>query len=120
MMSSGPNVLTVPQNVSGNDVPSFVVSPNLFSWSSLQILRIEICHYDGVGSLIWHIFYESWNQGVWKNIRRVDMVVNCYVNGGREPFNQMVGCQQYYAQGWRNFMVCHTRDYSIIKLEALI
>ena len=116
-----PNGLTVLQNVSENDIPSFEVSANLFSYSSLQTLRIGIRHYSGVDSLIQHIFCDSSEQGVWKNIRRVNMGVYYYLNGGRGLFNEMVGRQQHYAaKGWRKFMVYHTSDYSIIELEALM
>ena len=116
-----PNVLTVLQYLPQNNVPSFEVSPNLFSCSSLQILEIGIRSYSGLGSLIQLIFCDPWKQGVWKNINNVKMGVYCKLNGGRELFNEMVGRQQHYeAKGWRKFMVYRTSNYSIIELEALM
>ena len=123
--ASCPNVQTLAWNIYRYGFPSFEVSLNslhdvLFNYSCLQTLSIGIPHYSGVGSLIQLIFCDSWKQGVWKNIRRVDMGVYYDLDGGSELFNEMVGCQQQYAKGWRRFMVYHNFTYSIISLEALM
>ena len=122
---SCPNVQTLHLNTYENDFPSFEVSPKLlydalFNYSCLQTLNIAILHYSGVRSLIHLIFCDSWERGVWKNIRRVDMAVRYNMNGLGELFNEMVWCQQHYAKGWRKFMVSYTADYSAIKLWALM
>ena len=92
----------------------------LFNYSCLQTLNLKIFHHSGVDSLIQRIFCDSWEQGVWKTIRRVDMIVYYNTNGLGELFNQVVVCQQHYVKRWRKFMVSHTTDYSSIELGALM
>ena len=83
---SCPNVQTLHWTIYGNDFPSFDVSPKslhdvLFYYSCLQTLKIGIHHYSAVGSLIQLIFCHSSEQGVWKNIGGLEMMVWENMNG---------------------------------------
>ena len=48
------------------------------------------------------------------------MMIQESVDGIGELFNQVVGCQQHYAKGWREFMVYPSTDYSTLTLRALM
>ena len=120
---SCPNVQNLRWTIFGSGIHSFVVSPKsqhdiLFNYSRLQTLKIDIRHYSGVGSFIQHIFCDSWEQGVWKYIKIVEMVVWGGVNPLGELFNQVVACQHHYAKGWRKFTV--DRRTTFIELRALM
>ena len=91
----------------------------LLNSSRLQDLKISIPHYFGLESLIQLIFCDSLEQGIWKNIRSVEVTVSSYSGETSEPFfNQMVGRKQHYEKGWKEFMV--SKDGFDVKLQALL
>ena len=76
----------------------------LLNSSCLQRLHIGIPHYSGLDSLMQFIFQDSLGQRVWKNIRNVEMYIDFGPYETGESFlNQMVGDQQHYGKGWKEF-----------------
>ena len=81
----------------------------LFNFSSLQILDIFVPHYLGVDFMIHFIFCGAREQGVWRDIRSMDVTV--WLNDTSEAFSffdKIVGHQQQYEKWWKEFTV--TKD----------
>ena len=82
---------------------------SLFKISSLQILNINVPHYLGVDFMIHFVFCGAWEQGVWRDIRSVEVVVVLYDSSKVFPFfDKIVGHQQLYEKWWKELTV--TKD----------
>ena len=80
----------------------------LYNRSSLQKLELSLTWSWGVNSLIQFIFRVAREQGVWRDIRSVEVKV--WLNGfpsndGNYFFRQMVGRQRHYEKWWRKCTV---------------
>ena len=98
----------------------------LLNSSHLQNLGIRIFHCPELNSLIQFVFYDSLEHRVWKNIRSAEMRVDCYSDDWdsaaqtREQFfNQMVGHQQCYKKGWKEFVVIKSARLYYVNLTGL-
>ncbi len=81
----------------------------LYDCSSLQRLEIHI-HEElgGVDALMQFVFGDVRDQGVWRDIRSVEVtvgVIGSSRNNENRPFASMVGHQQHYEKWWREFTV---------------
>ena len=83
----------------------------LLNSSCLQDLQIIISHCLGLASLIQLIFCVSLEQGVWPNIKSVEVKVVCDSSETTEQFfNQTVGYKQHYGELWKVFTVDRTYE----------
>ena len=81
----------------------------LFNLPRLQNLYITIPRVSGLDSLIQAVFYDAREQGVWRDIRSVEMKVWCVVYSERSHFfDRTVGHQHLYEKWWKEFTV--TKD----------
>jgi len=88
----------------------------LFSSSCLQELLISIRHSSRPDSLIHFVFCDAWEQGVWKDIRKVKVVVQFVSADTRDrSFNQMVGQRHYYGKQWKEFEVTAKAAFVILR-----
>ena len=79
---------------------------SLFKFSSLQILDIDVPHYSGVDFLVHFVFCGAWEQGVWRDIRSVEVrVVLDDTSKLISFFDKIVGYQQHYEKWWKEFTV---------------
>ena len=83
----------------------------------LQTLEISISNDLELGSLIQFVFCNAWEQGVWQDIRRVEVKVS--FTGGPEDeayrfFNQTVGHQQDYEKWWKELTVTMGDSFVVI------
>ena len=79
---------------------------SFLNFSSLQILDIDVPHYLGVDAMIHLVFCGAWEQGVWRDIRSVE--VGVVLNDTSEVFpffDKIVGHQQHYEKWWKEFTV---------------
>ena len=78
----------------------------LFNCPCLQVLRICIHHSSGSDSLIHIVFCDAREQGVWQDIRGVEVEVRFHSSDAKnQSFSQMVGQQHYYGKQWKKFEV---------------
>ena len=81
----------------------------LLNCPSLQMLEISTNWYMGLASLVQFIFCDAWEQGVWQDIRSVELGV--WGSGSQiKFFHQIGGDQQHYGRRWRKFTVSGQRD----------
>ena len=72
----------------------------------MQILDIRVPQYLGVDSMIHFVFCDAWEQGIWRDIRSVEVRVS--FNATSEVFlfsDKIVGQQQHYEKWWKEFTV---------------
>ena len=91
----------------------------LLNSSCLQTLKIGVSYYSGLDSFIKFIFCDSLEQGVWRNIKFVGMLVQFHLDEPKEPFFRMVGHQRHYEEGWKKFMV-RKEESNYVTLTALM
>ena len=79
----------------------------LLKGSCLQTLYIVIYPHLGLDSLIQFVFCDAWEQGIWRDIRSVEVAVSFFVSSWKEShsFIQMVGHQQDYEKYWKELTV---------------
>ena len=81
----------------------------LCSCSRLQKLMIRIREeWEGVGSLMQFVFCDVRDQGVWRDIKSVEVAVWLLIssrNDENRPFAPMVGHQQHDEKWWKEFTV---------------
>jgi len=76
----------------------------LFNCPCLQVFRISIRRSSGPESLIHFVFCDAWEQGVWHDIRSVEVEVRfTSFNTRNQSFCQMVEQQHYYGKQWKDF-----------------
>ena len=95
----------------------------LLNSSCLQQLEVTLSHYVGLVPLTHLIFCDSLEHGVWQNIRSVEMKVHCDEEGDKgQFFDQIVGNQRLYMEGWKEFVVSKEEDdfdfYSYVTVRA--
>ena len=81
----------------------------LFNLPCLQNLFISIPPVSGLDSLIQDVFYDAREQGAWRDISSVEMMV--WQGGSSEGshlFDRTVGHQHFYEKWWKEFTV--TKD----------
>ena len=100
-------VQDIPHTSSLGPAPK-LLSDQLLNSSSLQELKITFSHCFGLEPLIQSIFCDSWEQGAWKDIKRVEF--RCSGDIENQFFNQMVGRRQHYEERWKEFVVCKYQD----------
>ena len=91
---------------------------SLFKFSSLQILDIEVPYYLGVDFMIHFVFCGAWEQGVWRDIRSVE--VRVWLNTALKAFpffDKMFGHQQLYEKWWKEFTI--TKDMWAVRMIGL-
>ena len=72
----------------------------------LQKLEVFLSQSSGLDSLIQFVFNDAWEQGVWVDIRSVQVMVWFESSESRRNlFRQMVGLQQRYRKGWKKLSV---------------
>jgi hypothetical protein len=80
----------------------------LYNCSRLQKLDILISQGSGLHSLIRFVFSGALEQGIWHNIRSVEVKVR-FISSSRDDrnhfFNRTAGHQQYYKKWWKEFTV---------------
>jgi len=85
--------------------------------SALQQLVVTIDHRLGLDSLIQFVFRDAQAQGIWKDIKSVELYVKSYLfNSKTQLFTQMVGHQRHYENDWKKFIV--SRDEYKVCLRA--
>ena len=76
----------------------------LFNLSCLQNLDIFVPQYLGLDSLIHFVFCAAWEQGLWRDIRRVEVKIRFTSSSKASHFlDQTVGHQQRYEKWWQTF-----------------
>ena len=86
----------------------------------LQRLEITISSDIGPSSLIQFVFCNAWEQGVWRDIRSVEVKVTftgCPVDDAHRFFGQTVGHQQDYEKWWKAFTVT-MGDFFMVIVKA--
>ena len=78
---------------------------SLFQFPSLQILDIHVPHYLGVDFMVHFVFCGAWEQGVWQDIRSVEVRVVFDTTEVFPFFDKMSGHQQHYEKWWKEFTV---------------
>ena len=73
--------------------------------SSLQILDIDVPYYLEVDFMIHFVFCGAQEQGVWRDIRSVEVRIKFYVTSGVPFFDKIVGHQRQYEKWWKEFTV---------------
>jgi hypothetical protein len=80
----------------------------LLNCPHLQKVEIHISQFSGLDSLIQFVFCDAWQQGVWRDIRSVEVKVWFTVvsrNDAYDFFNQTVAHQKDYEKWWNEFTV---------------
>ena len=91
----------------------------LFNLPCLQNLYITISPVSGLDSLIRVFFYDAREQGVWRDIRNVEMKVWCVVYSERSHlFDRIVGHQHLYEKSWKEFTV--TKEEWMVIVRASV
>jgi len=89
----------------------------VFTLSSLQNLDISIPQTSGIDSLIHFVLCGAREQGIWRDIRSVEVEIRC--NSLAEVshcLDEAVGHQQQYEKWWKTFAV--TKDDNNVMLNA--
>ena len=73
----------------------------LFNCSCLQNLKFRIAQCSGLDSLSRFIFHGTWEQGVWRGIKSVEML--CWPS--IDEYRSLVGHQRHYKKWWKEFTV---------------
>ena len=81
----------------------------LLNLSCLQKLDIFIPQYLGLDSLLHFVFCGAREQGVWPDIRGVELSIWLNDPLQNDAFTQMVGHQQHYEKWWKEFTF--TKDW---------
>ena len=92
----------------------------LFNLSYLQNLYISIALVSGLDSFIQVVFYDAREQGVWRDIRGVEMKV--WYRGDLERshlFDRTVGHQHLYEKWWKEFTVTK-HDWGMVIVRASV
>jgi hypothetical protein len=77
-----------------------------FDLVCLQKFHISVPHILGLDSLIQFVFCDAWEQGVWRDIRSVEVEVWFEsFSEASDFFNQTVAHQQRYEEWWEAFRV---------------
>ena len=89
---------------------------SLFKISSLQILDIEVSHYLGVDFMIHFVFCGAWEQGVWRDIRSVEVRVWFIASPEKifHFFDNIVG--HHYEKWWKEFTVTKDEDERRVRM----
>jgi hypothetical protein len=79
----------------------------LFTLSCLRNLYIHVLHGSGIDSLINFVFCDAREQGVWRDIRIVDVeiIFPSFSSEASDFFDQTVGHRPRYEKWWRTFTV---------------
>ena len=76
-----------------------------YNCPGLQKLEIFLSQYFGLDPLIQFVFYDAWEQDVWRDIRSVQVMV-WFDSSPRDGFcNRMIGHQQHYKKWWKELTV---------------
>jgi hypothetical protein len=85
-----------------------------FSLSCLQQFYISISPCSWLDSLLQFVFCDAWEQGVWRDIRSVELEIRFDYSYQLPPFfGQTAGYQQRYGKWWKTFTVTKKCDNSI-------
>ena len=82
----------------------------LFNCPCLQILKIRIAQCSGLDSLSKFIFHGTWEQGVWRGIKSVEML--CWPS--IDEYRSLVGHRRHYKKWWKEFTVTKDRGPVVI------
>ena len=92
----------------------------LFKLSCLQSLYIYISLVSGLDSLIQIVFCDAREQGVWRDIKSVEMKFwNDASSEGSHLFDQRVGHQHIYGKWWKEFTVTKD-DWGMVIVRASV
>ena len=92
---------------------------SLFNSPSLQILDIFVPHYLGVDFMIHFVFCGAREQGVWQDIRIVEVRVLFDVTSEVFSFfDKIVGHQQHYEKWWKEFTVTKDERVRMIGVQS--
>lgn len=111
---SCPNVQTIEWRPNGYDSTFDVKSLHdfLLNCPRLQMLEITTGCYTGLASLILYIFCDAWEQGVWHDIKSVEL---CVIESMKEShlFRHIGGDLQHYGRWWKKFTISGRVDIFI-------
>jgi hypothetical protein len=71
----------------------------------LQELHIETWHFSGLDSLIQFVFCDAQEQGVWQDIRSVDLKQCVHICHSGQVFNEWIGQTLHYKKWWKELTV---------------
>jgi hypothetical protein len=110
-------------NLNGDDddeelIPDEEFLKFLLNCSSLRELEISVVEGAELSSLFQLVFCDALQQGAWQEIRKVKVMIQCYLDDSRRKqfFNQMVGQKQKYERWWNQFTV--SKENWGVTLEA--
>ena len=111
---SCPNVQTIEWRPNGYGYTFDVKSLHdfLLNCAGLQMLEITTACYDGLASLILFIFCDAWEQGVWHDIKSVELCVRESLKESH-LFRHIGGDRQHYGRWWKKFSISGKVDIFI-------
>jgi len=83
----------------------------------LQRLEIRISQCSGLQSLNQFVFRGAWEQGVWRDIRSVEVKVLFSIDE-ESFFTQVVGHQRHYGKWWKEFTVTKETSRPMVIVRA--
>jgi hypothetical protein len=90
-----------------------------FDLSRLQQFSISISPYSGLDSLFQFVFCDAWEQGVWRDIKSVDVEIRCnFFTEASHFFDQRVGYKRRYEKWWTKFTVAKRRHTIMVTVNA--
>ena len=93
----------------------------LFNLSCLQKLYISISLHSGIDSLIRFFFCDAREQGVWRDIRSVEVVTWFSSSSeGSHFFNRAVSHQWLYQKRWKEFIVTKDNQRGMMIVKASV
>ena len=90
----------------------------LFTLLCLQQLDISIYQHPGLDSFIQFVFCGAWEEGVWRDIRSVEVNVVITGSSRNDFFSQMIGHQQHYEKWWKEFTVTENALLNQVRVRA--
>jgi hypothetical protein len=114
MHLSHPNVQILELHLGTSDE---VIPKSLHNFLSncpcLQELMIEIDHCSGLDSLIQFVFCDAQEQGVWHDIRGVELNDWQYDSDQDQIFNDIAGQTQHHQKWWKELALSRERRFGI-------
>jgi hypothetical protein len=89
----------------------------LSSCSYLQRLEIRISQCSGLDSLIQFVFRDAWEQGVWRDIRSVDVKILFSIDEC-PSFAQVIEREHHYGKWWKEFTVTKETSRPMVIVRA--
>jgi hypothetical protein len=111
---SHPNIQILKLNPLGtSDEVLKLLHNSLSDCPCLQELKFQIWHVSGLDSLIQFVFCDAQEQGVWQDIRSVELKQLPSINGVDQDFNKMVGQTLHYEKWWKELTVSEGQQWGI-------